>query len=68
MKNALLITLALTLLVGWSAFSDEPEVGMQVGQKAPDFTLPQLDGEPVTLSEEVAKYDVTLLYFFYAAT
>lgn len=43
-------------------------VGHEVGQQAPDFTLPQLDGEPVSLHEVVAQHDVTLLYFFFAAT
>ena len=70
MKNAFqgLLLLFMVLALGSSAFSDEPEVGTQVGQQAPDFTLPQLDGEPVTLSDAVTQYDVTLLYFFYAAT
>lgn len=44
------------------------QVGSHVGNRALDFTLPQLDGEPVTLSAEVEKRDVVLLYFFYAAT
>ena len=45
------------------------EIGYDVGQKAPDFTLPQLeDGTPFTLHEQVESYDVTVLYFFFAAT
>ena len=70
MKNAFqgLLLLFMVLALGSSAFSDEPEVATQVGQQAPDFTLPQLDGEPINLYETVAQYDVTLLYFFYAAT
>jgi hypothetical protein len=40
----------------------------QIGTVAPDLILPQVDGDPITLSEEIAKYDVILLYFFYAAT
>ena len=67
MKNVLLLALLIALTLGMSAYSGE-EVGVQLGQKAPNFTLPQLDGEPVTLSEVIAQNDVTLLYFFFAAT
>lgn len=68
MKRMPLLALALILMLGWSAFSDELETGVQIGQKAPDFTLPQLDGEPITLSDVIAQNDATLLYFFFAAT
>lgn len=62
------LALLAVLFVGTSALSQEPEVGVQVGQQAPDFTLPQVDGDPVTLSDVVAQNDVTLLFFFFAAT
>lgn len=68
MKRMPLLALALILMLGWSAFSDELETGVQIGQKALDFTLPQLDGEPITLSNVIAQNDATLLYFFFAAT
>jgi len=38
------------------------------GQRAPDFTLPQLGGDPMSLSDALSQCDVVLLYFFYAAT
>ncbi len=45
------------------------EIGYDVGQQAPDFTLPQLGGgDPIQLQEQVEQYDVTVLYFFFAAT
>lgn len=44
-----------------------PEIGVQVGNRAPDFTLPDLDWNPVNLYEQIEKYDVVLLYYFSAA-
>src|SRR5215510_12161557 len=38
-----------------------------VGTKAPDFTLPNQDRQPVTLSAEVLKHSATVLAFFPAA-
>ena len=63
-----LVLMLIVLFAGASALSQEPGIGVQVGQKAPDFTLPQLDGDPITLSEVVAQNDVTLLFFFLAAS
>jgi hypothetical protein len=63
-----LVPLALVLVLAFSAFSIQVEIGVQVGQQAPDFTLPQVDGDPVTMSDVVAENDVTLLYFFLAAS
>ena len=37
--------------------------GIQVGDKAPDFTLPAQTGEPVRLSDRLAKHSV-VLYFY----
>ena len=36
---------------------------MDVGAKAPDFTLPNQDREPVTLSEQLKKGPVVLAFF-----
>ena len=63
-----LVLMLIVLFVGASALSQEPEIGVQIGQKAPDFTLPQVDGDPITLSDVVAQNDVTLLFFFLAAS
>jgi len=48
--------------------AQEPAVGSEVGQRAPDFTLPSLDGEKLNLYERVEQVDAVLLYFFFAAT
>jgi len=63
-----LVLMLIVLFVGASALSQESETGVQIGQKAPDFTLPQVDGDPITLSNVVAQNDVTLLFFFLAAS
>lgn len=38
-------------------------MSLQVGDKAPDFTLPDQSGTPVTLSEKLAE-KVVVLYFY----
>src|SRR5262245_22232094 len=53
------VGVAIFALFGWGAFyfarQLPPSTGApQVGQKAPDFTLPDKDGHPVTLSELLA--------------
>ncbi len=63
-----LVPLMLILVFASSAFSNQVEIGVRVDQQAPDFTLPQVDGDPVTLSDVVAQNDVTLIYFFLAAS
>ena len=63
-----LVLMLIVLFVGASALSQESETGVQIGQKAPNFTLPQVDGDPITLSNVVAQNDVTLLFFFLAAS
>ena len=56
---ALLVLLASLILAG-------PVSALQVGEKAPDFTLPGPDGKPVKLSDLTAKGPV-VLYTFVAA-
>jgi peroxiredoxin Q/BCP len=45
-----------------------PAVALQVGEKAPDFTLPGSKGQPVKLSELTAKGPVVLYTFIQAFT
>jgi peroxiredoxin len=40
-----------------------PEPGIKVGEKAPDFNLPNAFGKPVTLSEELKKGPVVLVFY-----
>jgi peroxiredoxin Q/BCP len=46
----------LAALLGASA-------ALKVGDKAPDFTLPGTDGQPVTLSKLLARGPVILAFF-----
>lgn len=59
--TALLALLASVLLV--SAAS-----AIEVGQKAPDFTLNGIDGKPVKLSDLTAKGPIVLYTFIAAFT
>ena len=38
-------------------------MAVEIGSKAPDFTLPNQDREPVTLSSEFGKHSVVLAFF-----
>ena len=59
--TALLALLAGVLLVGAAS-------ALEVGQKAPDFTLNGTDGKPVKLSELTAKGPIVLYTFIAAFT
>ena len=58
---ALLVLLAGLTLAG-------PVSALQVGEKAPDFSLPGPDGKPVKLSDLTAKGPVVLYKFVAAFT
>jgi peroxiredoxin Q/BCP len=45
-----------------------PVAALEVGQKAPDFTLPGSQGKPVKLSELTAKGPVVVYTFIQAFT
>jgi thioredoxin-dependent peroxiredoxin len=53
--------LAVAVLAGTAS-------ALEVGQKAPEFTLPSADGKPVKLSELTAKGPVVLYTFIQAFT
>lgn len=40
-----------------------PDPGLKVGEKAPDFTLPDAYGEPVNLAEQLKKGPVVLVFY-----
>jgi hypothetical protein len=58
-SGAVLGALAALLLAG-------PAAGLEVGQKAPDFTLPGPGGEPVKLADLRVKGPVVLYTFIQA--
>lgn len=41
---------------------------LEVGSKAPDFTLPDTDGKPVTLSKLLSQGPVVLAFYVKAGT
>jgi peroxiredoxin Q/BCP len=58
----------LLVLVVLALAMAAPAAALQVGQKAPDFTLPGSDGKQVKLSELTAKGPVVLYTFIQAFT
>jgi hypothetical protein len=57
----------LTAVLMWLAWAG-PVAALEVGQKAPDFTLPGTGGKPVKLSELTPKGPVVLFTFIQAFT
>lgn len=57
-------SLALALVVPWIAQG----ATLKVGDKAPDFTLPDQFGKPVSLSQFLGKKNVVLAFYVLAFT
>jgi len=66
MRRGLLPVVLLGLLVGLAPAG--PAAALEVGQKAPDFTLPAPGGKQVKLSELTAKGPVVIYTFIQAFT
>jgi hypothetical protein len=64
MRALRIVTLALTLAAALPAVAP----ALEVGQKAPEFTLPGPGNKPVKLSEPTAKSPVVLYTFIQAFT
>jgi peroxiredoxin Q/BCP len=65
LSGILLLVLLVALIIWFGLFranANTPEPVVAEGQSAPDFTLPDQDGKPVTLSEQRGKWVV--LYFY----
>jgi peroxiredoxin Q/BCP len=63
--------LALAFTAGGGAQQPRPEVAathLKVGDKAPDFTLPDTAGKPVKLSDYLGKKNVVLAFYVLAFT
>jgi cytochrome oxidase Cu insertion factor (SCO1/SenC/PrrC family) len=63
-RNARGALLVLALVLGLAGAAQ----ALEVGQKAPDFTLPAADGKQVKLSELTAKGPVAIYTFIQAFT
>ena len=66
--SALLMALVAAILFAGSALAQDdwaPEemTGVKVGEKAPDFTLANIDGTKVTLSELTKKGTVAVVFY-----
>ena len=71
MRRATPLLVAAVLLTGLIAaglVSAAPATALEVGQKAPDFTLPGPGGKPVKLSDLTPKGPVVLFTFIQAFT
>ena len=66
MRRAPLTLVSVALLAGLILAS--PVAALEVGQKAPDFTLPAPGGKQVKLSDLTAKGPVVLFTFIQAFT
>ncbi len=66
MRRAIPLLVAALLLTGPSLVG--PVAALEVGQKAPDFTLPGPGGKQVKLSDLTAKGPVVLFTFIQAFT
>ena len=74
MKRWYMLALLIFTLGGWwtwasrvpisAAAETTPSAEAALGQRAPDFTLPTLDGEPFTLSEALADGSPVVLNFW----
>ena len=65
-RRILQLILILLLSVGWSLRASAAT--LNVGDKAPDFTLPDQNGKKVTLSEFLGKKNVVLAFYVLAFT
>jgi peroxiredoxin Q/BCP len=49
-------------------FSSNPAMAVQVGDKAPDFSLPSTTAEKVSLADFIGKKPVVVFFYVYAFT
>ena len=67
MRTRLREAVGAMLLAGATAFVAQA-APLQVGEKAPDFTLPDQNGTKVTLSQYLGKKNVVLAFYVLAFT
>lgn len=60
--------LALAVPTAWAQQPAAPTTHLKVGDRAPDFTLPDQNGKPVKLSDFLGKKNVVLAFYVLAFT
>jgi len=68
MKTRIGLLLALLLLLGLGTPLPARAAGLNVGDKASDFTLPDQNGNKVKLSDFLGKKNVVLAFYVLAFT
>jgi cytochrome oxidase Cu insertion factor (SCO1/SenC/PrrC family) len=63
MSRFLGLTLFLVLFQATTIFAQTSAKPIGIGVAAPDFTLVNQDGRPVTLSDSKGKYPVVLVFY-----
>jgi AhpC/TSA family protein len=68
-KSPLMHVVSGALLLGiLLLFSSNPAMAVQVGDKAPDFSLPATTAEKVSLADFIGKKPVVVFFYVYAFT
>ena len=63
MKKTCLILVIFALLVGCASTMQSPEPSLKAGDNAPDFSLVDVSGNPVSLSEFKEKKNIVLIFY-----
>jgi len=63
MKKTGLIMVMLAFLVGCASTAQFPELSPQVGENAPDFSLVDVSGDEVKLSDFKGKKNLVLIFY-----
>ena len=59
----LLLGTIILMIAALAASAQSPQVKLKVGDKAPEFALPNGDGKLVTLSEYTARTPVVVVFY-----
>ena len=63
MKKTGLILMVFAFLVSCASTAQSPELSPKVGEDAPDFSLVDLSGNPVRLSDFKEKKNLVLIFY-----
>ena len=63
MKKTGLILVVFAFLVSCASTAQSPELSPKVGENAPDFSLVDVAGNPVRLSDYKGKKNIVLIFY-----